>query len=102
MNYWRIKKKWGDTKLRYAILDTPQHLAKPEFLKQGIRVDFEKKAMSSPDRKYRVAFVKINPADEQKFFAAMDALYRKMLIMGHTDYPSMCTHVQHILDGDTK
>lgn len=99
MNYWKLENR--GVKLQYAFLDTPKHLADQEFIKNRIRVTFFRE-WESPDKKYRVVFVTLWKRDNDKFLASMNGLYKKMLIMGHTDYPDACANLQHLFQSAAK
>ena len=68
----------------YAYVDTTQYLADNIFIQEKIRVRFDGE-LRNPDNQYRIVLCRVRKKDAERFARAMELLYNKMLLMGHTD-----------------
>lgn len=91
-NYWKLDK----ASLRfyyYAFIDTSEYLADQLFVKHEVEVDFGKEFSKKGDD-YRIIFCRVKKQDEEGFLAALAELSKKMLLMGHMDYPAFCANIK--------
>ena len=96
-NYFRINKTafWF---YHFAIADKAEYMADQVFIENGIPVTFGKE-FDSPEKKYRIIFVKVRKKYGKEFLKAMRQLESLMLKNGDTDYLDFCKDVQRILRG---
>ena len=87
-NYFPLEK----TSLRYKYffyIDTEEYLADSLFIKHNVKVCFQQEA-HRPDTDFIFVFCRIKKADLNKFTEALEDLNKKMLLLGHTNYPGFC------------
>ncbi|MCD8189197.1 MAG: hypothetical protein LUD78_03085 [Clostridiales bacterium] len=92
INYWKLDK----ASLRfyyYAFIDTGEYLADQLFIKHEVKVNFGKE-FCKEGANYRVIFCRVKKQDENEFLAALAELNRKMLLLGHIDYPAFCANIK--------
>lgn len=73
----------------FAYVDTDEYLADSLFINNKLRVKYGKEYKHERS-KYIIIFCKIKKADTEKFYASMEKLKNKMLLMGNTDYLDFC------------
>ena len=95
-NYVRLRSgvPWRRT---YFIVDTEDYLADQLFIEKKIPVYFGREFVKK-DSPYVVIEVKLRRKQEAAFLEAMEKLKRKMLLMGHTDYPELCMKIMSLQD----
>ena len=76
----------------FAYIDVPEYLADQLFIKHKVTVHFGDE-MCNPDNEYMVIFCKVRKSDEERFLAALDDMFNKMLLCGHPDYEAYCEQV---------
>ena len=81
----------------FMYIDSPEHLGDKEFINQKLRVWF-KGSYVNPSEPYQMVVCKVRKRDVQKFYAAMEALPRRMLLMGHEDYEEYCEGMIPVLE----
>ena len=93
-NYFKIRDliPWRRT---YFIVDTEDYLADQLFIEKKISVYFGREFIKR-DLPYVVIEVKLQRKQEAAFLEAMEKLKRKMLLMGHTDYPELCMKIMNL------
>ncbi len=72
----------------YLYADVPDRYGEEILMDHGINIGFGK-TLTHPDHKYILVSIKILKKDCLKFDAAMEDLERKILLTGHSDYPSV-------------
>ena len=91
-NYWRLQ-KFSIFYSHYAFIDSPDYLADQLFIKQKVKVDFDKE-YGQEGSNYLVIFCKVRKTKEKEFIRALEELENKMLLMGHKDYLNFCTDMK--------
>lgn len=72
--------------------DGCEYLGDPVLTDHHVRIRYDS-AMSHPTYSYECIIAKVHRDDLDKFIAAMDALLRKHLLLGHTDYIKCCVEI---------
>lgn len=93
-NYFRLR-SWVPWRRTYFIVDTEDYLADQLFIEQKIPVYFGREFIKK-DSPYVIIEVKLQRKQEAAFLEAMAKLKRKMLLMGHTDYPELCMKIHEL------
>ena len=88
-NYWRLR-RFSLFYKYYAFVDTEEYLGDQLFGKE-----FGKKGND-----YLIIFCKVRKKDEKNFLKALDELEKKMLLMGHHDYPAFCEKLKFQMPGE--
>ena len=73
----------------FCFIDTKEYLADALFVKNQVRVDFQKEGHKSGN-KYVVIICKVKKCDIDIFKKSLEELKQKMVLMGHLDYESFC------------
>ena len=82
----------------YMYIDTRDHLADPIFIRHMLPVRFIKH-LSKEGTPYQIILCKAPKGRRNDFLSCMEALTRKMLLCGHTDYCSFCMDIQDQISG---
>lgn len=97
-NYWRLQ-RFSLLYKYYAFVDTEEYLGDQLFIQQKVSVSFGKE-YGKKGNDYLIIFCKVRRKDENKFLKALDELEKKMLLMGHHDYPSFCEKLKRQMPGE--
>jgi len=89
----------GILNLRYAYVDTNDHLADSLFYRRKIPVRF-KEEMVKNGSKYKVVICKIQKKYKKQFEEAMAELPTKMCLFGHADYEEFCDDFMNAINAD--
>ena len=99
--YLKIRKP----SLRYdyfLFFDTPEYLADQLFIKQKVRVWFDKE-YAKEGSPFLAIFCRVKKKDSAKFLAALDALKNKMILCGYPEYEAevqkMMRHLEEAKGG---
>ena len=110
-NYWRLR-RFSLFYKYYAFVDTEEYLGDQLFIQQKVEVSFGKE-FGKKGNDYLIIFCKVRKKDEklynitfvynQKFtviLGTVDELEKKMLLMGHHDYPAFCEKLKFQMPGE--
>ena len=99
--YFKIRKP----SLRYdyfLFFDTPEYLADQLFIKQKVRVWFDKE-YAKEGSPFLAILCHVKKKDSAKFIAALDALKNKMILCGYPEYEAevqkMMRHLEEAKGG---
>ena len=99
--YLKIRK----ASLRYdyfLFFDTPEYLADQLFIKQMVRVWFDKE-YAKEGSPFLAILCRVKKKDSAKFLAALDALKNKMILCGYPEYEAevqkMMRHLEEAKGG---
>ncbi|MDO4556138.1 MAG: hypothetical protein Q4B70_13480 [Lachnospiraceae bacterium] len=95
-NFWKMQ-DFSLFRVPYAYVDHQSFLADSLFMQRKIQVIF-KKEMTKKDSQYCIVFCKVRKRDIEKFEDALEELKNKMLLMGYTDYPSVCDEIAKMVN----
>ncbi len=98
-NYWRLR-RFSLFYKYYAFVDTEEYLGDQLFIQQKVEVSFGKE-FGKKGNDYLIIFCKVRKKDEKKFLKALEELEKKMLLMGHHDYPIFCENLKLQMPGET-
>lgn len=73
----------------FCFIDTKEYLADVLFVKNQVKVHFQKEAHKS-DTEYVVIICKVKKRDINMFKKSLEELKQKMVLMGHLDYECFC------------
>ncbi|MDU3179936.1 MAG: hypothetical protein E6686_00860 [Lachnospiraceae bacterium] len=97
-NYWRLR-RFSLFYKYYAFVDTEEYLGDQLFIQQKVEVSFGKE-FGKKGNDYLIIFCKVRKKDEKNFLKALDELEKKMLLMGHHDYPAFCENLKLQMPGE--
>ena len=86
-NYWRLR-RFSLFYKYYAFVDTEEYLGDQLFIQQKVEVSFGKE-FGKKGNDYLIIFCKVRNKDE-----------KKMLLMGHHDYPAFCEKLKLQMPGE--
>lgn len=100
MNYIQIK-RFSFFYYYFAFVDTTEHLADTIFIQKKLSVHFIHE-LRKKDTDYCIVFCRIRKSDADAFSANMEALQRKMLLLGHDDYADFCMNFKNGLNNEAQ
>ena len=85
----------------FCFIDTKEYLADALFIKNRVRVRFQKEA-HKPNTDFIVVFCKIKKCDTNKFLETLEELKKKMILLGHSDYQNFCKEFYESFSGEER
>jgi hypothetical protein len=99
-NYWRMS-DFSLFSVSYAYVDHSTYLADQLFVQNQITMKF-KGEMAREDSPYCIIFCKVLKKDAERFEEVLGKLKDKMLLLGHRDYPDVCSEIAKMIDEGMK
>ncbi len=99
-NYWKMS-DFSLFSVRYAYVDHNSYLADQLFVQNRVPVKF-KGDMVRENSPYCIVFCKVRKKDSERFEELLGKLKNKMLLLGHRDYPEVCSEIEKIIDDGMK
>jgi hypothetical protein len=99
-NYWKMS-DFSLFSVHYTYVDHRSYLADQLFVQNKVTVKF-KGEMVREDSTYCLVFCKVLKKDVERFEEALGKLTDKMLLLGHRDYPDVCSEIAKIIDEGMK
>ena len=101
-NYFTLRSPFPGF-VEFAYLDTAEHLADQCIISERIVGHFRDAEYYHSDwSEHCMCYCRIRKKNIEQMKAAMDKLWDKMLLLGHTDYPEVCGAVWDMLAQDEK
>ena len=85
----------------FCFIDTKEYLADALFIKNRVRVWFQKEAHKS-NTDFIVVFCKVKKCDTKKFLETLEELKKKMILLGHSGYQNFCKEFYENFSGEER
>ena len=99
-NYWKMS-DFSIFSVSYAYVDNSSYLADQLLVQNKVTMKF-KGEMVKGDSPYCIVFCKVLKRDVERFEDALRRLKDKMLLLGHKDYPEVCSEIAKMIEEGTK